>query len=91
MFIIKLILSYLPVRLTYSLPTSPLSPVFEVEELTGSCGSYLGLPVGAARHTIRAASIWLPMNGVKMLYMIVGVIRAWALSDVQVSMTILVL
>ena len=39
---------------------------------------------------IQAGSIWLPMNGVKMLYMSAGAVRAWALSDVQVSMTILV-
>ena len=40
---------------------------------------------GSARRMLQAASIWLPMNGVKMLYMSVGVIRAWALSDVQVK------
>ena len=61
-FIIKLILSYLPVRLTYSLPTSPLAYFFfEVEELTRYCGSQLGLPMGAAGRTIQAASILLPM------------------------------
>ena len=48
--------------------------------------------MGAAGRTMQAASIWLPRPMlVKMLYMSVGVARAWALSDVQVSMTILVL
>ena len=33
-FILKLILSYLPVHLTYSLPSSPFSLLADVEELS---------------------------------------------------------
>ena len=44
-----------------------------------------------ARHTIEAASCSYPRFRVKMFGLSVGVIRDWALSDLQVSMTILVL
>ena len=37
-FIIKLILSYLPVCLTYSLPTSPLARICDVDELAWFVG-----------------------------------------------------
>ena len=46
--------------------------------------------VVVARHTIQAASGSYPRFRVKMFGLSVGVIRDWALSDVQVSMTILV-
>ena len=56
-FILKLILSYLPVHLTYSLLSSPLSLLADVEELLEYGWVSLGLPGVAARHTLQATSI----------------------------------
>ena len=59
--------------------------------MIGFGGSQLGLPVGATRRTLQAANILVATYGrVKMSFMSVGVVRAWALSDVQVSITIVV-
>ena len=44
-----------------------------------------------ARRTIQTAGSNYPRFRVKMFGMSVGVVRDWAMSDVQVSMTILVL
>ena len=52
----------------------------------------LCLPVGVvARRTIQAASSNYPKFRVKMFGMSVGVVRDWAMSDVQVDMVIVVL
>ena len=50
------------------------------------------LPVGVvARRMIQAASSNYPRFRVKMFGLSVGVVEDWAMSDVQVGMTILVL
>ena len=56
-FILKLILSYLPVHLTYSLPSSPLFLLADVEELSENGWVSLGLPGVASRCTSQATSI----------------------------------
>ena len=55
-FILKIILSYLPVHLTYSLPFS-LSLLADVEELSENGWVSLGMPGVAARCTLQATSI----------------------------------
>ena len=56
-FKLKLILSYLPVQLTYSLPSSPLIGKLMMLISDGKGVAQLVLPGVAARRTIQAARI----------------------------------
>ena len=77
-FYFKLILSYLPVHLTYFLPSSPLTLHADAEELSVNGWVCLGLPGMAARHMLQTASISSQWWVGKMLYMSVGAFGAWA-------------
>ena len=55
-FILKLIWSYLPVHLTYSLQSAPLSLLADVEELSENGWVSLGLPRVAARQQVTSIS-----------------------------------
>ena len=77
-FILKLILSYLSVHRTYSLPSSPLSLVANIEELSEKSECVWVCPGGWLPDARYRQHAFILSDGGKMFYMSVGVIGAWA-------------
>ena len=77
-FILKLILSCLPVHLTYSLPSSPRLLFADVEELSESGERCLGIPMGGCQRYVTGSKHLFQRYGGKCCIMSVGVIGDWA-------------
>ena len=89
-FIIRLILSYLPVHQLISLPSSPLTSV-AVVELLGEGERQLGMPRGGCQTYVTGnVHFILSVEGKNVVHECKGELE-YGLADGEVSMTILVL